>query len=661
MSSYHAALPIAEAEEGPIFDRVNPHEHNDRAFAEWEAPLVWHHQESFLLVDRFFNGQKGLHFAFEQRIPEKVWQKGWHLWYDNAVVAREQPPADCVLTGTFALEELTAGFGGDNMEHVRPWTGIVARMRDLRRYYYLCLEYPNHVVLYRREDHQWLAVAMAQVHLDVWTAYTLQLEMRGANFRAFLDGHKLFTATDYAYADGWAGVRATCTSVVTEFSIESLDTGFARPRDPAAAESGGLPEPRVIRDIDLSELGDLSKTVRHNASVQIGAFAGGSEPQLLVDLHNSPDGATHALLTADGETIWKANLGKVGKLVPLGGEPGKPVELVALGSELAIIDGATGEVLRRADAPRSASGRRLAMGNRPRETADLDGVGQPRQFFMTVGANSNELWAFDADLTLRWRVETISGTGHGNHLSACDVDGDGREEVFAGCCLIDADGKILWSQEEVARRLKCPNGGHVDSSVMGFFAGQDQPPTVHMASSSAGHLVSDAGTGELIAVHPQGHVQSARAGRVVPGRQDVQVIAGCRWGSYGVMGIYAADGTRLGRFQPGFVCQNAQPVNWTGQDSELLLVCDGPGWRGLYDHTGRRLMELDSLVPYNDAFEQRYYRVQAWRGRMFGGDPRDAIILRIRNKLRIIAPSGEPPAGRPLRPRRRTTVSWPDC
>ncbi|MFP3938541.1 MAG: hypothetical protein ACLFVW_09395 [Phycisphaerae bacterium] len=657
MSGFHLALPIAEAREGVVFDRVNPDDHNDRAFADWEAPLVWHHQESFILVDRFFNGNKGLHFAFEKRVPEKVWQKGWHLWYDNAVLARTQPPADCVLTGTFALEELTAGFGGDNMEHVRPWTGIVARMRDLRRYYYLCLEYPSHVVLYRRDDHQWLPVARAQVHLDVWTAYTLQLEMRGSTFRAFLDGHKLFTATDYAYADGWAGVRATCTSVVTEFTIESIPRRFPQP-SPAAETA--LPEPQVVRDIDLSDLGDLSRTVRHNATVQIGAFAGGTEPQLLVDLHNAPDEATHALLTADGEIIWKAKLGKVGKLVPLGGEPGEPVELVAMGDELAIVDGATGKVLRSAEVPQASSDKRIGTGNCPSETADLDGAGVARQFFMTVSADEKEIWAFDPDLSLRWRVETISGTGHGNHVSACDVDGDGREEIFAGASLIDADGRILWAQEDVAARLKCPNGGHVDSSVMGFFAGPDSPPTVHMASSSAGHLVADARTGELIAVHPQGHVQAVRAGRVVPGRSDVQTIASCRWGSYGVTGIYAADGTRLGRFQPGFVCQNAQAVNWTGRDSELLLVCDGPGWRGLYDHTGRRLTELDSLVPYDDAFAQRYDRVQAWRGPLVPGDPRDTIVLRVGGRLRLIAPSGDPPAEQALRPVRRTTVSWPE-
>ena len=84
------------------------------------------------------------------------------------------------------------------------------------------------------------------------------------------------------------------------------------------------------------------------------------------------------------------------------------------------------------------------------------------------------------------------------------------------------------------RRLVYPNGGHVDALVMGFFDGPDAPPAVHMASSSAGHLVADARTGELLAAHPQGHVQTCTVGRVIPGLPGRQVIASNRWGNYGV-------------------------------------------------------------------------------------------------------------------------------
>ncbi|MCC5807678.1 MAG: hypothetical protein JJU00_15240 [Opitutales bacterium] len=48
-------------------------------------------------MDTYFNQRKALHFAFEARVPEKVWNKMWQQWYDNAVLLREPPPLNCVI------------------------------------------------------------------------------------------------------------------------------------------------------------------------------------------------------------------------------------------------------------------------------------------------------------------------------------------------------------------------------------------------------------------------------------------------------------------------------------------------------------------------------------------------------------------------------------
>ncbi len=655
-------LPIAEGETGPVFDRDKPNHVNDRAFADWEAPLVWHHQPSFLLVDDFYDGKRCLHFAFEKRVPADVWQKGWHLWYDNAVVHR-QPVADGTLSGRLGYEETTFGYGGDNQDHVGAWTGIVARMRDMRSYYFLTLEYPDRVVLYRREDAQWTTLGWAKVHLDVWTEYDLALTMRGGMFDAYFQGEHLFTAADYTWRSGWCGLRASCTSFVTHFEITPAErveaTGAVDPTPPPGPAT--LPGPEVVRDLDLSEHGALSRTIRHNATVQPGRFAHGDSTQLLVDLFDAPDDSTHVLIEPDGTVLWKASLPGVGRMLPTPPRDDGGCDFFAVTpDELLLVDGRSGEVRLRAEAPRSAAGRKPAAGNGPFITADLDGSGRRDHFFVTYGANSEDIVAIGPDLQVRWRVEAISGNGHGHHNSVCDVDGDGREEIFAGCLLLSADGETIWRQDEITRRLKVPNGGHVDSSVMGFFAGPDARPTLHMASSSAGHLVCDARTGELLAAHPQGHTQTIAAGRIVPDSDCVHAVSGNRWGNYGVTAIYEPMGTRVGRFQPGFVCQSAKPVNWLATGLEHLLVVDGPGWRGIYDHLGRRLIELDSLVPYDDPFAQRYDRVQAFRAALRQGDPRDVVVLRVGNKLRLIAPAGEPAEGATYRPVRRTNVSWPD-
>ncbi len=663
MSKIRIALPIGQGVQGPAFDRDEPDEAVDRLLADWEAPLVWHHQPSFLQLDSFFQGKDCLHFAFERRTPEVVWQKGWHLWYDNCVVHRRQF-ADATITARVGYEELTFGYGADNQQHVGPWIGIVARMQDLRRYYFLTLEYPNRVVLYRRDDTQWTVVAWRQTHLDVWTEYELKLELCGQRFRAWLDGEDLFTAMDCTWQAGWCGLRATCTSAATSLLIETDQDAVVRTgpeacqAEPAPEES--IPAPEILGQIDCSHLGKLSKTVRHNATVTPGPFAAPDSMQLLVDLFDAPDGSTHALLDADGNVVWKTQLPDVGRMLATPPRDDGGRDLYAVGRQTLLrVDGRTGEILDSAPTPAGVNGKQPSVGNGPLITADLDGSGRADHFFLTFGANSEEIITIGPDLQVRWRLEAVSGNGHGHHNAVCDVDGDGREEIFAGCLLLDADGKEIWRQQEILARLKVPNGGHVDSSVMGFFAGPDAPPTLHMASSSAGHLVCDAATGEMIAPHPQGHCQSVSAGRIVPGSDHVHAITGNRWGSYGVIGVYAPDGRRISRFQPGFVCQRAIPVNWTAAGFEHLLVVDGPGWRGMYDHNGNRVVDLDPLVPYDDPFAQRYDRVQAFRAPLVPGDPRDTIVLRCGQTLRLIRPGGPCPAPNTYRPRRRTNISWP--
>ncbi|MCC5828317.1 MAG: hypothetical protein JJU36_02610 [Phycisphaeraceae bacterium] len=662
-----ASLPIDEAVDGPLYDRVAPCDHNDRIFKDWDAPLVWHHQPSQVKVSRFFKGIPAVHFAFGDRIPEVVWQKNWTLWYDHALVTRQPITPDCLLTGTFALEEVATGMGSDNVERIAPWAGIVARMQDLRRYYFLTLEYPGRVVLYRRDDHQWTEVAWAQVNLDVFTAYRLTLQCRGSQFRTWIDEHFLFAATDYGYPNGgYAGMRATCVAFATDFSIRKLADApaMAEPAiargDPPADES--LPTPVIVADLDLTHLGPLSKTPRHNASQKlVRVIPGDGKPQLLVKCFGHPEGATHALVGLDGRTVWLADWPAGDMVHALPPREDGTHDLIVIGKEMMLVDGATGRVARTAPLPEVPEKGRIAPGNGPKTLADLDGDGVVDTYFLTCGADSPHLWAVDLDMNVRWYVRTPSGQGHGRHLAVCDTDGDGRDEIIAGCCTIGADGRIRWVQDEVLRRLGCPNGGHVDSTQAGYFAGPNQPPTAHYQGSSAGHIVLDARDGTLLAVHPQGHAQSGHAGRIVPDYDGVAVSSSNRWGSYGVTAIYDAVGNRLGRFQPGFTSQGAKPINWAGLDYEHLLVCDGQGYRGIYDHLGRRLLDLEPWMPYTaGAFSQRYDRINTLNAPI-SHPACDDLLIRMGNRIRVLGAKRPLPArgSRKFRPQRRGNVSWP--
>jgi len=138
------------------------------------------------------------------------------------------------------------------------------------------------------------------------------------------------------------------------------------------------------------------------------------------------------------------------------GDPRDPDGRVQKGPEhLTILDGQTGKPLTRVDwpprTPFGAKGYNYASRNQL-GVAYLDGkmpcllVGRGTYTTMTLVAYEfccgklHERW--------RWDNEKLGRTyrGQGAHwMHAADVDGDGRDEVVLGSCVIDDDGRALWS------------------------------------------------------------------------------------------------------------------------------------------------------------------------------------------------------------------------
>jgi hypothetical protein len=289
--------------------------------------------------------------------------------------------------------------------------------------------------------------------------------------------------------------------------------------------------------------------------------------------------------------------------------------------------------------------------------ADLAGRGSPRDFIFTAGPNDPRVWALGPEFEDIWQFTAGAGTGHNNHVCALDVDRDGREEVFAGGSLIAPDGREIWRQEELLRRLRAPNAGHVDAAQMGFFCDNPDLPVIHMEGSSAGHLVADARDGSTLVDHSQGHVQGGCAGRFVPGEPGIQVAASCRHGNYGILAIYSGDGRRLSRFQPDYRTDCPRSIHWDGSGIELLLIANDPRRAALFDWKGRPLVPLSPLLP--DSYEPTIPNKQRdFVAIPIGNDPRDCLLVRIRNEIRFIQPEGPPPSdGHPVR--RRSAVTSP--
>lgn len=652
------SLPLDKATVGKnLHCPLEPCPQNDALFEDWECPLLWKWVSSRLKIDNAFEGRPALRFNFARRTPEEVWKTNWALWYDTALVTRELPPDDLTLRATLTFEEVTTGFGSDNNTFVRPWTGIVARMVDLRRYYYFCIEYPDTVALYRREDNTWTCLARRYCELAPFIANTLELRLRGQRLEGFLDGKRLFAVADYAYASGMAGLRATSESFVTEFSLQADEAALHRFHISRDQQSRGLERAREQVPAAAVEKTLALKEDALPVDMRLASFVEADKPQLFYTLADSPDGATAVLRSLDGEELWRYSGPQPLRYHATTPDTDGLSDVIAFTRDaIILLDGRSGRI--KQERPfRDLPNPPAKMGFLPDTMADLAGRGSPRDFLFTAGANDPRIWALGPDFSDLWQFTAGSGMGHSSHVCALDVDGDGREEVFAGGSLVSPDGGEIWRQEELLRNLRQPNAGHVDAAQMGFFCSDLSIPVIHMEGSSAGHLVADARDGSTIIDHPQGHVQGGCAARFVPGEEGLQVAASCRHGNYGILAVYSGDGRRLSRFQPDYRTDCPFSINWDGSGTELILVGKDPQRAGLYDWMGRCLVPLAPLMP--DGYDpnipnrQRDFIISP-----IGADPRDCLLVRINRTIHFIRPSGDPPR-RCYKPVRRSGVSLP--
>ena len=154
----------------------------------------------------------------------------------------------------------------------------------------------------------------------------------------------------------------------------------------------------------------------------------------------------------------------------------------------------------------------------------------------------------DGHLTRRWTFDTDDGTpgnkayrGQGNHnLSVADLDGDGKDEIVYGACVIDHDGKGLYST----------GLGHGDAMHLSDLD-PDRPGLEvfqchEKASDTAGSEFRDARTGQLIWGKPsRGDTGRAMTADIDPRHR------GCEcWVAGGTRGLFNCKGELISSTPP---------------------------------------------------------------------------------------------------------------
>ncbi len=294
-------------------------------------------------------------------------------------------------------------------------------------------------------------------------------------------------------------------------------------------------------------------------------------------------------------------------------------------------------------------------GKSPRERADryegqatmvvLDGATgvEKRTFALPAAADDCFIFADFAgrgrreDLVVKDRYWNMWGVSHagqvlwhyqgstGHFPALCDVNNDGREEVFVGYALVDHDGKVLFQNDA--------KGAHQDACwTMRMPDGQWR---LYFGNTGMHCLRPD---GTPLWEKPMGEAQHVIAGRFradsplqlaimdrtpVPHHRDAN--------AWGILYLYDLDGHEIWqrKQEQGTWATAIEPVNWSGPAQPMCVLAynRGPGQPAvLFDGQGRIAETLPmQYQPYRSPAERQegFYAlpVDLW------GDCRDEIIL----------------------------------
>lgn len=149
----------------------------------------------------------------------------------------------------------------------------------------------------------------------------------------------------------------------------------------------------------------------------------------------------------------------------------------------------------------------------------------------------SDMWALDNNFKLLW-------THHGNigHFPlACDINGDGFDEVMAGYDMLSNDGSLLWSCKDLDDHADCLWAGDVNG---------DGKPEICVGGSVT--CLYDADGNELWRYTGSIESQHVALGKFIPDAPGLQVA--------GLDRIKRGDGHR---------------GEWSGKDGMFLLDCNG--------------------------------------------------------------------------------------
>ena len=549
-------------------------------------------------------------------------------------------------------------------------SGILFRYRNDRCYYFFGVDGPRAVLKMVRH-----ATAFHQPYEKVLAEKTcsrtpgkylnVQIDVDVSYIQAKLSNGVVLEARDTTYPLGKIGLMSDVPTRYKNIKVtttrpekEYLQKRVADREEELRRLQAVNPRPVVWRKIDTEGFG-VGRNLRFgdlNNDGQIDVLIG----QIL---HHGPKDRNSELscltaVTLDGKTLWQIGepdqwkdqlTNDVGFQVhDLDGD-GRTEVVYCMGMELIVADGASGRTKYKAKTPKMPDDIKAPYNKFPRILGDslyfcdVRGTGHPGDII--IKTRYRHFWVLNDRLEVLW--DAACNTGH--YPYACDIDGDGKDEISIGYSLFDNDGTLLWTLDE---QLK----DHADGvAIVRFKPGSEL--RLLCAASDEGMFFADM-EGHILKHHYIGHVQNPAIANFRDDLPGLEAVSINFWGNQGIIHLYNAGGDIYHDFEP---CQHGSmclPINWTGSSQEYFVLSADPEQGGLFDGHGRCVVKFPA-----DGHPDMCNAVLD-----ITGDCRDEIVVWDPFELWVYTQHDNPRKGRLYRPRRNplynhsnylTTVSLP--
>lgn len=473
--------------------------------------------------------------------------------------------------------------------------GLIFRYRNSLCFYGLFL-HDGRLELIRRDQEKAEILAEMDFPHTADESHELTARCLGPRIECMVDGERRFAVEDGTYGAGrialgaLAPARFTVITVETDASTQSSIASARRNRRAeVAAERANYPQPLLWRAINLRDFGagrslrygrlsgkpgmeflmaQCQRRITRDAFAQISCLTAFDLEGRVLWQQGEPN-PEHALLTADLPF----------QVHDIDGD-GRDEAILARDFKLMILDGPTGEVRKWTHTPR------MERADYPFDRlnvdairlCDLSGKGRPTEIL--IKDRYKKLWAYDAELNPLWTYDAPVNTGHFPYTR--DVNGDGREEVFVGYDLLDADGRRLWSLPI--------DLDHTDEIIIARFDPEGEE-MVALVSGSMGFILADL-EGRIRVRHRVGHAQRISAGNYRPDLPGLEICVSTYWGNQGIIYLYDCKGRLLWSDEPGTNGNLLTPVDWTGDGRDLILLNGEAERGGLIDGHNRQMVRF---------------------------------------------------------------------